>query len=162
MNIRIEIVEAHGSVARFAECAASEEECIRDLAGRMAQQLEIEAEELMLDLGVGDIRFDQNARVGECIKHGNHWLHRRVCVDLRFESESIVHHFAPKSTWARVHRWGCHHFHIAGDACANLELREGSPTGPALNENAELGVFAGCKTVWLVKPGPEVNGGTKG
>lgn len=83
---------------------------------------------------------------------------QRVCVDLHFETEAKPAQFPANADWARVHRWGCHAFKIASDACAHLELREGSPTGPALNERQRIGVHAGCKPVWLVKPGPEPNG----
>ncbi len=159
MKILIE-VEEDDKVNRSAECEVSPEESVDALAKRIAGQLGLEAEELVADLGVGDVRFEPNARVGDYIEHGKRWRHRRVCIDLRFESESNTHRFPAHSTWARVRRWGCKHFHVSADACINLELREGSPTGPPLNESSEIGVFTGCKTVWLVKPGPEPNGAT--
>lgn len=84
-------------------------------------------------------------------------LHR-VCIDLNFEGEAKRAWFPARAKWARVHRWGCRAFTIASDACAHLELREGSPTGPALNERQEIGPHKGCEIVWLVKPGSEPNG----
>jgi hypothetical protein len=118
----------------------------------------IPVEELLLDLGVGDIQFEPQSKVGECLQHGPRWRHRRVCIDLHFESEEAKHHFPARATWARVHQWGCQHFDVPHDACANLELHEGTPTGPALNDRKHIGRHEGCKTVWLVKPGPEPYG----
>ena len=85
-------------------------------------------------------------------------LLQRVCIDLHFETEAKQARFPARAKWARVHRWGCRAFTIASDACAHLELREGSPAGPALNERQEIGPHVGCEVVWLVKPGPEPNG----
>lgn len=82
----------------------------------------------------------------------------RVCVELHFESDKRRHHFPVHAHWARVHRWGCRHFPIAHDACANLELRLGAPDGPALNELKPIGASDECLVVWLVKPGSEPNG----
>ena len=83
---------------------------------------------------------------------------RRVSIELHFEGEAKRARFPARAKWARVHRWGCRAFTIASDACAHLELREGSPAGPALNERQEIGPHAGSEIVWLVKPGPEPNG----
>lgn len=118
----------------------------------------IPVEELLLDLGVGDIQFSPQSKVSECLRHGNKWRHRRVCIDLHFESEDAKHLFPARATWARVHHWGCGHFEVPRDACANLELHEGSPTGPVLNDRSHIGHHKGCMTVWLVKPGPEPYG----
>jgi hypothetical protein len=79
-------------------------------------------------------------------------------VDVHFETEQARHRFPASSKWAHVHEWACTHFHVPHNVCANLELREGSPSGPALNEKKEIGVHAGCEVVWLVRPGPEPNG----
>ncbi len=81
-----------------------------------------------------------------------------VLVEVHFETEVKEHRFPSKASWARVHHWACHAFRISTDACAHLELREDSPTGPALNERNHIGVHHGRKVVWLVKPGPEPNG----
>jgi hypothetical protein len=157
MRILVEVEEA-GEVVRSAECEVSEAESVRAVARRLASQLAVEVEELEADLGVAGITFEPEAPVRECIAGGTHWRHRRVCVELHFESETVIHHFPPRWHWAKVHHFGCRHFHVSHDACANLELREGTPAGPALNEKVEVGVFPGCKSVWLVKPGPEPNG----
>lgn len=127
MKVLIEVIEDQDKVIRFVECEASTEESIEDLANRIAGQLELEAEDLAADLGVNGLNFDRDSKVGDCVRHGQRWRHRRVFIDLHFESESQTHHFPPRSTWARVHRWGCRHFHVAADACVNLELREGIP-----------------------------------
>lgn len=124
----------------------------------VADKTGIPVEELILDLGVGDVQFQPQWKVSECFRHGHKWRHRRVCVDLHFESEAAKHHFPARAPWARVHHWGCKHFDVPNDACANLELHDGSPTGPVLNDRTHIGHHRGCKTVWLVKPGPEPYG----
>jgi hypothetical protein len=121
----------------------------RGLAHRLAAMLELEAEELLHELDHGPHARD----------HDHH--HCRVdltCVDIHFETESATHKFLATSTWERVHRWACKRFKVASDACANLELHEGGPKGPILNETRPIGHLPGCETVWLVKPGPERNG----
>ena len=159
MKVLIEVEEA-GAVVRTAEFEVSADESVRAVARRLAGQLGVEPEELEADLGAGGITFEPDALVRDCIAGNSHWRHRRVCVELHFESEVVTRHFPPRWRWAKVHQFGCRHFNVSHDACANLELREGVPTGPALNEKVELGVFPGCKPVWLVKPGPEPNGST--
>jgi hypothetical protein len=83
---------------------------------------------------------------------------QRVCVEVHFETESEKHWFPVLAKWATVHRWACKEFEVARDACANLELREGSPTGQPINERQPIGESRECKVVWVVKPGPEPNG----
>lgn len=124
----------------------------------IAEKTGIPVEELVLDIGVNEVQFLPQWKVEECIRHGHKWRHRRVCIDLHFESEEAKHHFPARAPWGRVHRWGCEHFDVPKDACANLELHEGSPTGPVLNDRTHIGYHKGCKTVWLVKPGPEPYG----
>lgn len=158
MVVIIEI-EQDQQELRLVEVEVANEEA--ELAGFLqlvADKSGIRVEDLLLDLGVGDIQFQPEARVGECLRHGHRWRHRRVCVDLHFESEEAKHDFPARATWARVHHWGCRHFDVPHDACANLELHEGSPTGPVLNDRTHVGHHKGCKTVWLVKPGPEPYG----
>lgn len=128
------------------------------LLAPVAEKEEFPLDELLLDVGVGDVPFDPHSRVVECLKHGNRWRHRRVCVDLHFESEEAKHSFPVRATWAQVHHWGCHGFDVPRDACANLELRDGAPNGPVLNDRNRIGYHHGCKTVWLVRPGPEPYG----
>jgi hypothetical protein len=154
LKIRIEVEEGNHVVA-VAECDASAEESVDSLASRVATQLEATPEELLLDLGTDAHAFKPGDKVGDCLRHGDRWRHRRTRIDLHFESEEATHRFPAISRWGRVHLWGCDKFHVPKDVCANLELREGSPTGPALNENKEIGTHHGCEVVWLVKPGPE-------
>ena len=121
-----------------------------ELARKLGEVLDVEAEELLAVL----------SHDPACIDH--HERHCRVdvtCVDLHFETESKKHRFPALSTWERVHRWACRKFRIAADSCANLELHDGGPQGPVLNEAKPIGHHEGCLNVWLVKPGPEKNGG---
>lgn len=157
MKICIE-VEENGAISKSAECEASSDDTVEVIVTKLAGQLGIEAEEILTDLGTDGVTFEKHVPVREYIQHGHRWLHRRVCIKLHFETEKAVHYFPSRAHWARVHRWGCDRFDVAHDACANLELREGTETGPALNEALRIGVFLGCKIVWLVKPGPEQNG----
>jgi hypothetical protein len=119
-----------------------------ELAGKIASILELEAEEILEELSKPECLHPER----------HHGTLKLVCVDLHFETEAKRHHFLPNAKWSRVHAWGCKHFRIAVDACANLELHSGSPEGPALNEAKEIGHHHGCMDVWLVKPGPEKNG----
>lgn len=118
------------------------------VAAKIAEVLELEAAEILAEITKPEVLHPE--------KHQGR-LHL-VCIDLHFETESKKHHFLPTSKWERVHQWGCHKFHVAADACANLELHSGSPKGPVLNESKEIGRHEGCLVVWLVKPGPEKNG----
>jgi hypothetical protein len=157
MKVHID-VEERGSIVRSVDYEVSAADSVESVAKRLAQELGVDTDEVLADLGTNGVRFEKDKLVDECLAHGHRWRHRRVCIELHFESEQSVHHFPAGAHWRRVHRWGCKKFEVANDACVNLELREGSETGPALNEKAEIGVFPGCKTVWLVKPGPEPNG----
>jgi hypothetical protein len=124
----------------------------------VADKLEIPVEELLLDLGVGETQFHPHSKVSECLRHGPRWRHRRVCIDLHFESEEAKQHFPARATWSRVHHWGCNHFKVPHDICPNLELHQGTPAGPVLNDRTHIGHHKGCETVWLIKPGPEPYG----
>jgi hypothetical protein len=151
MKIVLE-VEDDGVVSQTLECEAATDETAMSVAKRLSDQLGVDVEEILPDLGV---ERDQP------FKHDGperRVRHRRVCVDLHFETEHVRHRFSAHARWARVRRWGCRRFDVPRDACANLELREGDPTGQALNEQRPIGVFPGCKTVWLIKPGAEPNG----
>lgn len=151
-------VEENGAIAHCIECEVSPDETVEAVARQLAAQLDMEVDDLLADLETYGITFEKHQPIHTCLPHDHRIRQHRVCIDLHFESEQAVHHFSPQQRWARVHRWGCHHFQVAQDACANLELRVGAPDGPALNETLPLDVFSGCKTVWLVKPGPEQNG----
>jgi hypothetical protein len=119
------------------------------LAQRLASVLEFEAEELLAE-------FSENP---ECYRHEERHCHINVtCVDVHFESVSAKRRFLARSKWERVHQWGCREFKVAHNACPNLELRDGGPEGPVLNEDRRIGHHKGCREVWLVKPGPEPNG----
>jgi hypothetical protein len=157
MTIIIEIFEGNDSKRR-TQVEASEAERIAVVLERVAAELGVEHAELISNIGVEELQFDAQAIVGDVIQHGHHWHHRRVCVDLHFESESRKHDFSSRSTWGDVHEWGCRHFDVPTMVCANLQLHADSPTGPVLNDRMHIGRYHGCKTVWLVKPGPEPNG----
>lgn len=158
MRIQVEVVQGAQTVASTV-CEVGGEESVEAVANRASAALGFQSEELISDLFIEEERLAADSLVKEHSSKGLRWRHHRECVDLHFESEQIEHQFPASWTWGKVHRWACSHFHVPSDACANLELRDGSPTGPALNENSEIGVFSDCKTVWLVKPGPEPNGG---
>jgi len=149
-------VEEQGQVVRSVEIEARGEETVTLVAQRLASLVGLEIEEMLEDLTVDGNQVSPHSTLTQC--PGHHLRHRRVCVDVRFESEDARHHFPAKARWSRVHTWGCKKFNVAPDACANLELHENAPDGPALNEQHEIGHFSGCKVVWLVKPGPEPNG----
>jgi hypothetical protein len=142
-------VKRHGSEVEVIKIECAEDLSHRDLAPKLAALLALEAEELIAEFNHDPGCYDPEKR------HGR--LHL-VCVDVHFETEQATHHFLARSTWAHVHRWACRKFKIAADAAANLELRDGSPTGPLLNESKPIGHHEGCQVVWLVKPGPEPNG----
>jgi hypothetical protein len=157
MKIDVDVEEGN-AVVQSLVCEADPQETIEQFASKLASQIGMDTEDVLESLGTNGTSFQRHERVGECIHHGNRWRHRRVCLDVRFESENEVHYFSPRAPWRRVHHWGCTQFKVAHDACANLELHDGSSEGPVLNEKVQIGSFAGCKTVWLVKPGPEPNG----
>jgi hypothetical protein len=157
MRIHIDVEES-GVIVRSAEDDVSPDETIESIATRLASKLEVTSEELAEGLGTDGVTFEKTMRARDCLRHGERWRHRRVCVDMHFETEHFVHHFSPGGHWSEVHRFGCRRFEIPKDACANLELHDGAPDGPALNEKLKIGRFEGCKVVWLVKPGPEPNG----
>ena len=151
-------VEEKGEVIRTISVDFNPTETFESVVRRSAGELEIPVEDLLGDLVADGKVVDPGQSVVEALCHGHRVRHRRACIDLRFETEHIEHQFPVNGTWGLVHRFGCDKFEVSGDACANLELREGSETGPALNEKMRIGQFTGCKTVWLVKPGPEPNG----
>ncbi|MGO8735025.1 MAG: hypothetical protein ACLQVM_19785 [Terriglobia bacterium] len=158
MVVIIEIEQDQQDLRLMEVEVDSEETELAAFLQPVAEKLEIPLEELVLDLGVGETQFHPHSKVGECLQHGYRWRHRRVCIDLHFESEEARHHFPARATWARVHHWGCSHFNVPHEACGNLELHEGTPAGPVLNDRTHIGHHQGCVTVWLVKPGPEPYG----
>lgn len=158
MIVILEIEEGEKGVREIELSSLDAEAELASLLAPVAEKEGFSLTELLSDLGVGEVQFDAHSKVGECLKHGDRWRHRRVCIDLHFESEDAKHHFPARATWAHVHHWGCDHFDVPHDACANLELHEGTATGPVLNDRNRIGYHHGCKTVWLVKPGPEPYG----
>jgi hypothetical protein len=119
------------------------------VARKLAEVLELEAEALLEVLML----------MPEALDHQKRHCHLDVtCVEVHFETEVRTHKFPARSTWERVHRWGCKKFKVATDACPNLEIHKDGPLGPALNESKPIGHHAHCVNVWLVKPGPERNG----
>jgi hypothetical protein len=146
--ITIEI-KRHGVPVEILKVECEGELSHRELAPKLAGLLALEAEELIAEFSHDPEAYDPGKRRGSL---------RLVCVDLRFESESATHHFLARSTWGHVFLWGTRRFRIAASAAANLEMRDGSPDGPVLNESKHIGHHEGCRTVWLVKPGPEPNG----
>ncbi|MBZ5631464.1 MAG: hypothetical protein LAO06_21630 [Acidobacteriia bacterium] len=158
MVVIVEIEQDEQDLKLVEAEIANEEAQLIEVVRAISEKSGIPVEELVLDLGVGDVRFQPDARVADCLRHGHRWRHRRVCIDLHFESEEARHTFPARATWSVVHKWGCHRFQVPHDACANLELHEASPKGPVLNDHVQIGDFKGCKTAWLVKPGPEPYG----
>ena len=152
-------IEEDGVVVRTLEYDLGESDSVEQLAERVAADIDADLDDVLVDLGFDGVELKKEDRLGDVLKGDRRLRHRRVCIDLHFESESVTRRFSPNTRWRRVHRFGCRKFDVANDACANLELHEDDPKGPALNEAVEIGSFTGCKTVWLVKPGPEPNGG---
>lgn len=148
MAIIIE-VKRHGKTVEEIKIECVENLSHRDLAPRLAELLAVEAEELIAEFEHDPSCYEPEKRHGK--------LHL-VCIDVHFESESAMHHFPARSKWAHVHRWACRKFKIAADVAANLELHDGAPGGPVLNESKDIGHHEECRVVWLVKPGPEKNG----
>jgi hypothetical protein len=128
-----------------------------ELADRIAADLDLEpgdvAEVIDLDGQPASVEA-----ITAAVEGGKRLRIHLVCIELHYESEIATHLFPARARWASVHRWGCRHFHVAHDACAQLELRVGAANGLLLNERESIGTFEGCKEVWLVKPGAEPNG----
>ena len=158
MTILLE-VEEQNQVIRSVEIELGDDATVEAAAMQFAAALGfLEAEEILEDLVASGEQLQRHHKASHYAHCGHRWTHRRVCIDLHFEAEEGKHHFPAQAKWSRVHRWGCGHFHVGADLCANLELREGGPKGPVLNEHLDIGHFKDCKIVWLVKPGPEPYG----
>jgi hypothetical protein len=160
VSVRFEVEENNALVAQ-AEREFPAVGKASEILEAVAAEIGSEPAALQKELGVHDER-DLDSVLHAAENEGRGLKVHRVCVDLHFETEREVHRFLSRQTWGDVHRFGCHHFHVPADACVNLELRDGSPTGPALNDRSEIGNFTGCRTVWMVKPGPEPNGAANG
>ena len=156
-SIDIQLEDDNGAPTMLVVTYESSER-ICDVIARLDREHELDRG-AALEAAIATIPVrDYNHLLREVAWPGQPIILRRVCLELHFESDSKRAWFPTRAKWSRVHRWACHAFDIASDACAHLELREGSPTGPALNERQEIGPHAGCEIVWLVKPGPEPNG----
>lgn len=157
MKICVQI-EGPDEISRTLQFEVAEDCTIHTAAHYIAKELEIEVEDVLDDLTWNGELLRKDGVVCHHPTHTHPWKHCRVCIELHFETKQARHHFGVTQKWKAVHRWGCRHFHIAHEACPNLELREGTITGPPLNERVVIGNFKECKTIWLVKPGPEQNG----
>jgi hypothetical protein len=139
----------HGAPVETIKIECDGQPTHRHLAEKLAAVLALEAEELVEEFTEQD---------GGPEHRHHHSKIKLECIEIRFETEAASHHFLARTRWKRVHHWSCKKFKIASDVSANLELRDGSPEGPPLNEAKPIGDIKGCRTVWLVKPGPEPNG----
>lgn len=158
MQITIDI-DNTSSPSKSVTVEADGHERVDAVVFRALTALGIDPSEFTADIGIDDISFEPKDHVKDCIRHGQRWRCRQVCVDINYQSESAIRHFFnPKHTWQNVHEWACKHFRVAAAVCKDLELFAGSSTGPALNENLPIGASSECKIVWLAKPGPELNG----
>lgn len=152
----IHVTNADG-VSRSVKVPFESSDSLRQLIERIEEQAQVDGRALV-ELALETESVDESRPLTEFNLLNKSLRVQRVCVEVHFESETKQHWFPVSAKWARVHRWACNAFHVANDACAHLELREGSPTGPAINERQDIGPSAECKVVWLVKPGPEPNG----
>src|SRR5207302_2743368 len=127
-----EIEEANQVVASATK-QVSGHEPVREALTGISNQLGTDVEQLLSAISQGK-RFKAEATVVDVIAHEASIRLKRVRIDIHFESEDRDHRFFASQTWEDVHKWACQHFNISTDACPNLELREGSPKGPALND----------------------------
>lgn len=155
MQITIDLEE--GSSTKSITLEAAGHELIETIAKRAAEAFELDSD-AVLD-GTDAVIFHMQDSVADCIRHGHRWRTRRVCVEVSYQSDGPIRRvFNPRQPWRHVHEWACRQFNVAASMCQDLELFEGSPTGPVLNENTPIGRSASCKTVWLGKLGAEANG----
>ena len=161
MQLKFEIEEGSQVVAEVNR-EVSGNERFHDVLAGVSKEIDVELEHLIAELEHEGKTLETDTLVIDVATHAVPLRVKRVCVDVHFESEQKPHRFLSKQTWGHVHRWACKHFNISKDACPNLELRDGGPTGPALNDKSRIGYFHECKQVWLVKPGPEPNGAVHG
>jgi hypothetical protein len=155
MKVHVNVEEDDG-VHQTLEYDLVPTEPIETLAAKVAADLDEPIADILADFGSNGSAVAADTPALDVL-HGCVKV-QRVCVELHFETETITHRFSPKAQWERVHLFGCKKFKVAEDACANLELHDGTVDGPALNERQAIGSFKGCRTIWLVKPGPEPNG----
>ena len=155
MKVHVKVEEEEG-VLQTLEYELLPTDSINALAAKLAADLDEPVADILADLSAnGSVVMADTPALD--VLHACANL-RRVCIELHFETETITHRFSPKAKWERVHLFGCKKFTVADDACANLELHEGTIDGPVLNEQKRIGPAKECRTIWLVKPGPEPNG----
>jgi hypothetical protein len=156
MELIVEVDEGGPESPLVIACSSTDGELVSEVVARSLTAHSLDVVDVRECFEQGSPEPGADALVGDlAVKR----LRIRVsCIDIHFEGERIRRRFPSRWSWSGVHRWGCHHFRVAEDACANLELRNGSATGPALNEGLTIGPVRGCRVVWLVKPGPEPYG----
>lgn len=142
--------------ARVVQCVGEPHESVHVIIRRALIVSDLADHELVEVIEQDDIVVAENVLARE-LPHHRVKVHL-TCVVVHFEGQHAEHFFASRARWSRVHHWACDKFEVAKDACPNLELYEGSPKGPALNEKLPVGKSKDCLAVWLVKPGPEPYG----
>lgn len=131
---------------------------VKDLVAHIEHVADVDGRSV-LELALGEPLGVDDGIVVSALHFRNPKVHvHRQCVTLHFEDEELKHKFPATATWARVHQFGCRHFKIAHDACANLELRLHKFDGSPVNERKQIGHYEGCVDIYLVKPGAEPNG----
>jgi hypothetical protein len=154
MHVSVDIAE-EGKAPEVLSLEASGEDSAAAIADRLAGELGLEAGDV-LEAFRAEHGLERGALAREFPASGLRL--RRVRVEVHFEGETASHAFPSRARWERVHRWACRHFAVAADACANLELHDGAPDGPRLNDNQPIGTSSGRRGVYLIKPGPEPYG----
>jgi len=154
MQVSVDIAE-EGKAPEVLSLEASGEDSAALIADRLAGELGVDAGDVL-----EAFRAEHGLERGTVVREFpvSRLRLRRIRVEVHFEGETASHGFPSRAKWARVHRWACRHFGMATDACANLELHDGAPDGPRLNENQPIGTSSGCREVYLIKPGPEPYG----
>src|SRR5438477_6854394 len=92
MQIEIE-VEEKGEVVRTISSNAEPHETLEGVLRRTAPQLAVDIDELLADIAVDGKVLSGQDTVAEALSQGRRLRHRRVCVELRFETETITHLF---------------------------------------------------------------------
>jgi hypothetical protein len=155
-DIQLQIDQPSGQ-SHIVHISCKPEDTLDTFANRITERAEVDGHAI-LEMALDMVIEDTSRSLHDLpLRHRELKFHR-VCVAVHFETEEERHWFPVQARWARVHRWACRKFEVSVDACANLELREDSPEGSPVNEREPIGKSEQCKTVWLVKPGPEQNG----
>jgi len=156
-DLELEVTKANGASQTF-QIPMLSEDTFEQLAERIQEQTCIDGYAILQTTLAQPIPDDMSTPLGS-ITNTNHKLNlNTVCIVVHYESETEQQFFPKHAPWSTVHRWACNKFQVAHDACANLELREVTPTGAPINEREKIGDSDDCTDVWLLKPGPEQNG----